>query len=55
MANNVYPMKLDIAHLSPVLAAWTVDGVAEPAPDELAERLEKVAPRRRVQTAEGRR
>ena len=58
MANNVYPVKLDIAHLSPVLAAWTVDGVAEPAPDGLVECLEKVArwsPWRRVQTAEGRR
>ena len=29
MANNVYPMKLDVAHLSPMLAAWAVDGVAE--------------------------
>ena len=50
MANNVYPVKLNIAHLSPVLAAWAVEGVAEPAPDELAERLEKVA---MVATAKG--
>ena len=42
MVNNVYPVKLDIAHLSPVLAAWTVDGVAELAPNGLAEHLEKV-------------
>ena len=50
MVNNVYPMKLDIAHLSPVLAAWAVEGVAEPAPDELVECLEKVA---MVATAKG--
>ena len=27
MANNVYPIRLDIAHLQPALAAWTVEGV----------------------------
>ena len=44
MANNVYPIRLDIAPLQPVLATWTVEGVqAESALDELAERLGRVA------------
>ena len=50
MANNIYPVKLNIAHLSTVLAEWAVDGVAELAPNELAECLEKVA---MVTTAKG--
>ena len=43
MANNVYPIRLNIAHLQPALATWTVEGFkAELALDELAERLGRV-------------
>ena len=44
MANNMYPIRHNIAHLQPVMAAWTVEGVeAESALDELTEHLGRVA------------
>ena len=43
MANTVYPVKLDIVYLQPVLAVWTVEGVkAGPALDGLVECLGRV-------------
>ena len=44
MVNNLYPVKLDIVQLKPALAAWTMECYkAEPALEELVDRLEKVA------------
>ena len=56
MAKNVYPVRLDIIHLQPALAAWTVEGVSmEPALDELAGHLGRVAMVATVKGPNGRR